>query len=93
MPREHTPTPWHVGPHYRSDVESREGRVAECGLTKGDRGVANAEFICRAVNSHEALVSALRRSLDWLASYPGGNAAAAYEEARKALSLVDEGRE
>ena len=28
---EHTPGPLHVGPYYRTDVESREGRVAAQG--------------------------------------------------------------
>jgi hypothetical protein len=34
-----TPRPWHVGPHYKSDVESRNGRLAECGITRGDQAV------------------------------------------------------
>ena len=38
----------------------------------------------------ELLRAALRRSLDWLASYPGGGAIRAYDEARKALETVSE---
>jgi hypothetical protein len=38
------------------------------------------------VNSHHELLSALERSLDWLASYPGGNANATYEQARNAVA-------
>lgn len=56
----HTPTPWHVGPHYTSDIESSEGRVAECRPLMTPRGIANAEFIVRAVNCHDDLVKALR---------------------------------
>jgi hypothetical protein len=56
---EHSPLPWHVGPHYKSDVMSREGIVAEARMLT-PQGIANAEFIVRACNAHDELVAALK---------------------------------
>lgn len=58
-----SPTPWNVGPHYKTDVYSRDGRVAECQL-QTPRGVANAMHIVKCVNAHEALVAALKAVID-----------------------------
>lgn len=41
-------------------------------------------------NVTDALVAALRRSLNWLSSYPGGGALGAYDEAKAALAAVKE---
>lgn len=68
---EHTPTPWHVGPHYKSDIESPYGRVAECGITRGPRAEADAEFICLAVNRHDALVAALKSLVTYSGCFCG----------------------
>lgn len=54
-----TPVPWHVGPYYKTDIESAHGHVAECGITRGKQAEVNAEFIVRCVNSHQALVDLL----------------------------------
>lgn len=43
-----TPTargPWRVGPHYKCDVESPDGRVCECGPMGSPFGEANARLI------------------------------------------------
>ena len=56
----HTPTPWHQGPYYKGDVESREGRICECTPLSSPRAAANAEFIVRAVNAHDDLLAALK---------------------------------
>jgi len=57
---ERTPGPWHVGPYYKSDIESAQGRIAECGIARGPRADIDAAFIVRACNSHDALLSALK---------------------------------
>jgi hypothetical protein len=44
----HTPGPWHVGPHYKSDVESREGRICECRPLSSPRAEANARLVAAA---------------------------------------------
>lgn len=51
----HTPGPWNVGPHYKGDVESREGRVCECGPFGSPRSWANAHLIAAAPEMYEAL--------------------------------------
>ena len=51
---EHTPGRLHVGSHYRTDVESREGRVAECRMGTS-RGEANAAHIVACVNACEGI--------------------------------------
>jgi hypothetical protein len=37
------------------------------------------------------LLAALKRSLNWLSSYPGGNATGAYDEARAAIAKAEGG--
>ena len=56
----HSPLPWHQGPHYRTDVISPGGLVAEVGRINTPRGIADAELICRAVNCHDELLAALK---------------------------------
>jgi len=53
--------PWHLGPHYRTDIMNRNGFVAECRPMMTPLAEANAEFIVRACNSHEELLAALKR--------------------------------
>jgi len=66
---EHTPTPWRVKPDT-TFIEQFENRrwgliVADCRMT--DEGAANAAFIVKAVNNHEALVKELEAQREWLA--------------------------
>lgn len=56
-----TPGPWHQGPHYRADIESRYGRVAECGVTRGQQAVANAAFIAHAPEDIADLLAEVER--------------------------------
>ena len=63
---DHSPLPWHVGPYYRFDIEARDGRVGGGSPSFTPRGDANAEFIVRAVNSHDALVAALKAARAWM---------------------------
>lgn len=56
-----TPGPWHVGPHYKSDVESRHGRICECGITRGPQAEVNAQLISAAPD----LLQACRDTMDY----------------------------
>lgn len=89
---EHTPTPWHVGPHYKSDVESRQGRVAECSAFGSPRAAANAAFIVRAANTFERARKALRWALDYGARSAEDNPlhASAFDDARGVLAEMEQ---
>jgi hypothetical protein len=52
---QHTPGPWWVGPHYKSDVESGEGRITECRPLQTPRAIANAHLIAAAPELLDAL--------------------------------------
>lgn len=55
-----SPLPWHVGPHYKSDVHSRDGDVCACVGLNTPRAIANAAFIVRAANCHDELLAVLK---------------------------------
>lgn len=57
----HTPVPWVVTTDNR--IFHRLDHVASCADTA--QGDANAEFIARAVNSHEGLLDIARRWMEW----------------------------
>lgn len=52
--------PYHVGPHYKTDIESRHGRVAECSPQHTPQGEGNAIFLVKAANAHHLLIGALQ---------------------------------
>lgn len=56
----HTPGPWHVGPHYKHDVESREGRICECVPMGSERAENNARLVAAAPDLLEALKDATK---------------------------------
>lgn len=65
---EHTPTPWHMESHDREDDRFQEHSVIEattyglCVMVYGGSDkerIADAEFILRAANYHDALVETL----------------------------------
>lgn len=71
---EHTPTPWNAATAYSSicgvpiinQKGQRVGNTALPDMPKEweelkQRAVADAAFICKAVNSHEAMVKALEK--------------------------------
>lgn len=68
----HTPTPWHVVPETLGNIRAENDvDVAQVFQTQHARSaadhaerLANAELICRAVNSHDALVEALKAVVD-----------------------------
>jgi hypothetical protein len=61
----HSPTPWRVRPGSpesyddRSCVRILSDDLQNVANAVGVKGVLNADFICRVVNSHDALVKAL----------------------------------
>ncbi|MCK8788244.1 hypothetical protein M0638_28235, partial [Roseomonas sp. NAR14] len=62
----HTPMPWSIDQDGKTALITSNGElIAECGISdlpvKQDQ--ANAAFIVRAVNAHDALVAALRELL------------------------------
>lgn len=72
----HTPTPWYIREYNTSLILTDTGlelieyqlkhnksdyEIVTIHLDSADNGKANAEYICRAVNSHEGLVEALRK--------------------------------
>lgn len=64
----HTPTPWRYIPEDNIIVHEYTGRLADIAIprslcvSEAERN-ANGDFICRCVNSHEALVAACEASL------------------------------
>lgn len=74
---EHTPTPWTFriwkdGDELQANrIEDRTGfEIASLSYTGGPED-EDAEFICRAVNSHEALVRALQEVCNWILAHDG----------------------
>ena len=62
---EHTPAPWKAEREFEDDTPTfihKDGRaIADCAMGYGVEDDANAAFIVKAVNSHEALVTALEK--------------------------------
>jgi hypothetical protein len=72
---EHTPTPWNIGisDNGRADWVFASGQaIADCEFIN-DKGVteANAAFIVKAVNNHDALVKALEQCAASFSTAPG----------------------
>ena len=80
----HTPTPWYIREYNTSLILTDTGlelieyqlkhnksdyEIVTIHLDSADNGKANAEYICRAVNSHEGLVEALRQAKTELESF------------------------
>jgi len=66
---QHTPTPWKVGFKNPQTIESETGKdIAACGAYRLSlkEAEANADFIVRAVNSHEALLEAAKQALKFI---------------------------
>jgi hypothetical protein len=69
----HTPKPWSVEGYMVCSEELYIADTRFSGLPI-EEAKANAEFICRAVNNHDALLNALQTALNALRSYQYGNA-------------------
>ena len=63
----HTPTPWRVIKNGRI-VWHKGGDIGEIVVRSGnyDEAQANAEHIVKCVNSHDALIEALKGLVDWV---------------------------
>ncbi|MFK4647174.1 hypothetical protein ABIF96_005748 [Bradyrhizobium ottawaense] len=63
---EHTPTPWVAEPEYENGNPTyihKDGHgIADCSMGYGMEDDANAAFIVKAVNNHEALVDRLKEA-------------------------------
>lgn len=74
---EHTPTPWQVkslpgrkvGDTCRNWIHAGDMYIAEVGDVTMPEHVANAEFIVRAVNSHEALLKVAKAVVAYQRGY------------------------
>ena len=75
----HTPGPWTLQP---------VGDETECNILGAGRELIAtvSDNDARLIAAAPALLEALEHSLDWLASYPGGGAAVAYDKARAAIA-------
>lgn len=97
----HTPTPYRMTARRPGDKVIRiEGPVTNdyfinlyCEVSCDDRdtdvALANAEFIVKACNSHDALVGALRKALENLEEVPGRERQWACEAVEAALALAE----
>ena len=69
----HTPTPWVCGPEYEDGNPTyihKDGHaIADCSMGYGVEDDANAAFIVKAVNNHDALVQALQALVDNVNDY------------------------
>lgn len=88
----HTPTPWEAftEPEFSGwwaiRQKTEDGLTHEVGSGDGGLEEADAKFIVRAVNSHDALVSALRT----LVENGGIGPEDMFDDARAALALAGE---
>ena len=97
----HTPTPWYIREHHTSLILTDTGlelieyqlkhnksdyEIVTIRLDSSDNGQANAEYICRAVNSHEGLVNALK-AIAYGPNHPQANSKEAI--ARNALGELE----
>lgn len=95
----HTPTPWEAWP---DGPENRLGyRIAQPGpnvvLARVDwkalNKEANAAFIIRAVNNHDALVEALRELLGGIEAEDNGNTGSLARAQQKAVNTLKVAKE
>lgn len=87
----HTPGPYNFIKGLSEEspsaiVESKEQFICQ---TVAGNDEANAEFIVKACNSHYDLLEALKGTLSWLSSYPGGGAIKAWERAHEAIKKAE----
>ena len=87
--KQHTPTPWQADPDDREGYEwnihilDSSGVNRICFMSNGPQTQANADFIVKAVNSHERLVVALEEISRGGAELARGIAAEALRETQQ----------
>ena len=104
MNAQHTPTPWQtyapMAEHCQIAIESINSEtiaIVELMDAKRDYNAtakANAAFIVRACNSHDALVAAATEAENWLSEYesgPDSGLSGLLNQLRAALAAAGEG--
>lgn len=100
---EHSPLPWSVGSRNAIDPEAECGVTAFDGMTvcdlwnsvnigtecDGEMARANAEFIVRCVNSHDALLAALKHLVECLNDDLDPEQCAAWDAALAAIAKAE----
>lgn len=83
----HTPTPWVA---CDDAILADDGCIEVCIVPLQD-GMNPTEWQAnmRLIAAAPDLLEALKRALDWLASYPGGCARDGYDEARAAIAKAE----
>lgn len=87
MSKEHTPTPWRIA--GKGTIRAGDGWIGTLNWRNRD---ANAEFLVRAVNSHEDLVEALKGCRGLVRALTGADddiANAAIREADAAIAKAE----
>lgn len=83
----HTPAPWRVEKFYMKDpivITSHNGDICLSSQSDDMDDVANAEHIVRCVNSHDALVEALKDAMEQLEFMDGGDIRGIYQALKDA---------
>lgn len=95
MAEQHSPLPWGWDGHNVTGLDGGvipvEGIAQPHGWPPDAQGIANAEFIVRACNSHEALVEALRAIVSAYDSSPSplSRITTKISQAREALKIAE----
>lgn len=94
----HIPGPWAVSSENWNDINGPSDLDMAYAINSDDWCIAEvwgdvpddaAEGNARLMAAAPDLLEALKRSLDWLASYPGGGAQSAYDTARAAIAKAE----
>lgn len=84
----HTPTPWEVKGNLNK-IENAKG-LTVCDLRSNTVDAdADAEFIVRAVNSHEELLAVVRNLVTCMDAEPDGFHVAFIAQAKKAIAKAE----
>ncbi|MEZ2132736.1 MULTISPECIES: hypothetical protein [unclassified Sinorhizobium] len=99
METKHTPTPWRMDDDirfgetprvYGADKHICEVANAELPIDAQEEWIANAAFIVKACNSHEALIEALKAVEAYLGpQVPAADSVVVYNKVVAALKLVE----
>ena len=95
MSYKHTPGPWNcmrASAAGRNIICSDTRPVDICVLSNRDKTQTEIDANARLIAAAPDLLAACQRALDWLASYPGGNADRAWEQVRDAIVKATEGQ-
>ena len=91
----HTATPWEVRDGQEIVAEHGNRLIAQLHAGHYPERSANAAFICKAVNAHEALVKAIKEAMTYIVKTKNESEqyeTTVYNQCKQALNLA-EGRE